>query len=298
MNGHLVLYTLISLMTLLWSANFIIGKVALREFPPLLLGAMRIGLAGIFLAPIYWQNVRAAGKRLWPAGNVWLLVFLAICNLGNQLLFVAGLDRTSPAHSAWIIGTSPIFVLLIAAKVGLERITLRKMVGMTIALAGVSYLAQQASGPAAPGAPLAQPTAAGDAITAIATILFALFAVYAKKATERYGTVAVNGFAYMAGAALLAPIIVWQARAFPFAHVSPAGWSSLVYMAVFPSAICYLIYYHALTRISASRVAAFIYLEPIIATLMAVVFLGETITAPLVASGTIIFGGVYLTERG
>ena len=52
-------------MVLLWSANFIVGKVALREFPPLLLGALRIGLAGIFLAPVYWRKARADG-RIWP----------------------------------------------------------------------------------------------------------------------------------------------------------------------------------------------------------------------------------------
>jgi len=295
LNGHFVLYILISLMTLLWSANFIIAKVTLREFPPLLLGALRIGLAGIFLTPIYWQNVRAAGKRWWPGGNVSMLVFLAICNVGNQLLFLAGLNRTSPAHSAWILGASPIFVLLIAAAIGLERITARKTIGMAMALAGVGFLAQQAS--VAPGAPLTQATPAGDAITALAGILFSFFAVYAKKATESYGTITVNGFAYMAGAVLLAPIIAWQAPGFSFAHVSTAGWSGLVYMAVFPSAACYLIYYHALAHMSASRLAAFVYLEPVIATLLAVAFLGERITPPLVASGTVIFSGVYLTER-
>ena len=137
-----------------------------------------------------------------------------------------------------------------------------------------------------------------DAITAVACVLFSLFAVYGKQAAERYSTVAVNGFAYVSGAALLAPIALWQARGFPFAHVSAAGWSSLVYMALFPSVICYLIYYHALTHISASRVSAFIYLEPLIATLMGVAFLGERITGALVAGGTVIFTGVYLTERG
>jgi len=280
-------------MVLLWSANFIVGKVALREFPPLLLGALRIGLAGVFLAPAYWRKSRAAGT-IWPPADLMLLAFLAVCNVGNQLLFLLGLHRTSVAHSALIIGVGPIFVLLIAAAMGLERITLRKTAGMILALGGVSTLAYQASSGAAP----AEATVAGDAITVAACVLFSLFAVYGKRAAERHSTVAVNGFAYISGAALLAPILLWQAREFSFAHVSAAGWSSLVYMALFPSVICYLIYYHALTHISASRVSAFIYLEPLIATLMGVAFLGERITASLVAGGTVIFTGVYLTERG
>lgn len=292
MNGQFVLYVLISLMVLLWSANFIIGKVALREFPPLLLGALRIGLAGIFLAPMYWRKVRTSGRSLWPSHGVSMLTFLAVCNVGNQLLFLSGLSRTSAAHSAWIIGTSPIFVLLVAARIGLEQITLRKVAGMAVAFAGVAVLARQAT------LPHAEATLAGDAITGAAVLLFALYAAYGKKATALHGTIAANGFAYMGGAVLLAPVALWQARAFLFAQVTAAGWSSLVYMAIFPSAICYLIYYHALARIPASRLAAFIYLEPIIATLMAVAFLGERITTPLAVGGTVILAGVFLTERG
>jgi drug/metabolite transporter (DMT)-like permease len=298
LNGHFILYALMSVMVLLWSANFIVGKVALREFPPVLLGALRIGLAGVFVAPVYWRKVRAAGERFRPSRELPLLAFVAACGVGNQLLFLIGLNRTSVAHSALIIGIGPIFVLLIAARIGLERITLRKIAGMAMALAGVAVLVHQASGPRASGSAQTEATLAGDAVTAAACVLFSMFAVYGKKATESYGTLAVNGFAYVSGAALLAPVMLWQARGFSFAHVSAAGWSSLVYMALFPSLICYLIYYHALTHISATRVSAFIYLEPVIATLMAIAFLGERITAPLVASGTVIFAGVYLTERG
>jgi drug/metabolite transporter (DMT)-like permease len=292
LNGPVFLYTLISLMVLLWSANFIVGKVALREFPPLLLGALRIGLAGVFLAPAYWRKARAG-----PPADLRLLGFLAICNVGNQLLFLIGLHRTTVAQSALIIGVGPIFVLLIAAAMGLERITLRKTAGMMLALGGVAALAYQATAKRA-AATSSEATLAGDAITALACVLFSLFAVYGKRAAERHSTVAVNGFAYVSGAALLAPVVLWQSRQFPFAHVSAAGWSSLVYMALFPSVICYLIYYHALTHISAARVSAFIYLEPLIATLMGVAFLGERITGSLVAGGTVIFTGVYLTERG
>jgi drug/metabolite transporter (DMT)-like permease len=294
LNGNFVLYTLISAMVLLWSANFMVAKVALREFPPFLLGALRIGLAGIFIAPLYWFR----GKRIRPGRGLALLIFLAVCNVGNQILFVMGLDRTSVAHSALIIGMGPIFILIVAAIIGLERITARKAAGMSIAVAGVAVLAHQALGQRASGSGQTEATLAGDAITAVACMMFSLFAVFGKKATESYGTIAVNGFAYMCGAVLLAPVVLWQADQFPFAHVSAAGWTSLIYMAIFPSAICYLIYYYALSRISASRVAAFIYLEPVIATLIAVTFLGERITAPLLASGTVIFTGVYLTERG
>ena len=117
-------------MVLFWSANYIVGKIALREFPPLLAGSLRIILAGLFIA---------AGLRVEPAGrasgpgrtrrscSVGLLGLFGVTL--NQLFFMIGLSRTSVVHSALIIAMTPIFVLAIAAAIGQERITARKAGG-------------------------------------------------------------------------------------------------------------------------------------------------------------------------
>ena len=68
-------------------------------------------------------------------------------------------------------------------------------------------------------------------------------------------------------------------------------------MALLPSVICYLIYYYALARMEASRLAAFSYLQPLLAVAFGVLILHEHITFGLVVSGLVIFAGVYITER-
>jgi drug/metabolite transporter (DMT)-like permease len=108
----------------------------------------------------------------------------------------------------------------------------------------------------------------------------------------------VNTFAYVGGGLALAPLTVWQAAGFPFERVTMAGWVSLLYMAVFPSVVCYLIYYHALTHMMPSRVSSVSYIQPVLATLMAVILLGEHVTPSLVLSAAVILFGVYLVERG
>ncbi len=292
MNGSVVLYSLIMLMVTLWASNFIVGKVALQEFPAILLGSLRIIFAGVFLAPIYWLKKPSVP----PAHPMWkdvpLLIALAFFNTGNQIAFVAGLSLTSVAHSAMLIGLSPILVLLIAAAVKQERITGMKAAGMGIALAGVALLVSQAQG--RPGGA----TLLGDALVFLAALGFAAFTVLGKRATVRHSSLAVNAFAFIGSALALVPFVWWRFRTFAFDHVTAAGWSSVIYMAVFPSVVCYLIYYYALTRVPASRVSAFSYLQPPLAAAMGVLFLGEHITTPLVAGGTVIFTGVVLTERG
>jgi drug/metabolite transporter (DMT)-like permease len=69
-------------------------------------------------------------------------------------------------------------------------------------------------------------------------------------------------------------------------------------MALFPSLVCYLIYYYALKFIAASRVSAFSYLQPLLATVMAVMVLGEEVTGGLAAGGALILSGVFVAERG
>ncbi len=292
-GSHTILYLLIAAMVLFWSANYIIGKIALREFPPLLAGALRIAMAGVFMIPVY--AAQRGGAKPWNRRDLPMLVYLGVFGVTlNQLFFMIGLSRTSVAHSALLIAMTPIFVLIIAAIAKQERITLRKAAGMLIAFGGVGILnLLPVTGP-----PGSQPTVVGDVFAFLAAATFALFTVIGKTVSLRLSAVTVNTFSYLTGAVALAPIAIWQGRGFAFARVSAAGWMSLAYMALFSSVICYLIYYYALGHISASRVAAFSYLQPVIATLMAAAVLRERVTLPLIAGGAVIFAGVFLTERG
>jgi drug/metabolite transporter (DMT)-like permease len=196
------------------------------------------------------------------------------------------------AHSAIIIGLGPILVLVCAAAVKLEHLTARRVAGMLIALAGVAVLKafeHRGNG--------AGPTWVGDFCIFLAALAFAFFTVFGKPLTLRHSSITVNAFAYVGGGLALLPAILWESRDFDYARVSLAGWSALFYMAMFPSLLAYLIYYYALRRISASRVSAFSYLQPLVATVLGVVLLHETVTVPLVAGGAVIFTGVWVTEH-
>jgi drug/metabolite transporter (DMT)-like permease len=222
-----------------------------------------------------------------------VLLYLGLFGVAlNQLFFVLGVNLTSVAHSAFIIAMTPILVLLLSALMKVERITTRKVAGMALAICGVAILN------AFPPAHGPQPSFTGDVFIFLAGLTFALFTVIGKRTTQRHNPVTVTSFAYVGGAVALAPFTVWQGSRFAFESVSAAGWFGLVYMAVFPSLVCYLIYYYALTHIPASRVASLAYLQPVVATGLAVALLGERVTLPLVLGGAVIFSGVYLTERG
>lgn len=293
MNGHAVLYGLLALMVFLWSANFVVAKWVLREFPPLLLSGLRVAIAGVVITPVYWLQARRTAGDAWGLRDLPVLLYLGVFGVAlNQLFFVLGVSMTSVAHAAFIIAITPILVLIIAALMKLERISRKKVAGMSLAVCGVAILNvfPPPNGP--------RPSALGDLFIFLAGLTFALFTVVGKRATQKHNPVTVTSFAYVGGAIALAPLTLWQGTRFAFEHVTTSAWVGLVYMAVFPSVVCYLIYYYALSHISASRVASLSYLQPLIATGLAILLLGEHVTLPLVAGGSVIFAGVYLTESG
>ena len=290
MNKPAVLYALILLMVAFWSGNYIAGKVALREFSPLMLAGLRIGFAGVIMLPVYlWR------REPFPRGRRSITYLLVLGLLGvtlNQLFFVIGLSRTSVAHSSLIIGLTPILVLILACVRGLERMTVRKAGGLAIALAGVAVLRAFDRGD------VISVTWLGDFFTFLTALCFALFTVFGKEVTHEYSSVTVNTFAYVAGGLALLPVTLWEATRQSVAHVSTGAWLAAIYMALFPSVVAYLIYYYALQRIAASRVSAFSYLQPVFASAMGVTLLNEHLGAPVIAGGLVILSGVYLAERG
>jgi drug/metabolite transporter (DMT)-like permease len=289
------LYSLILLMVFFWSANFIVVKFVLREFPALLVASLRLALAGLLMLPVYAWEARQSPREPWTRNEILELLGLGVLGVAlNQLFFIFGMTRTSVGHAALVISLTPMLVLIIATAVGQEHLRPRKIAGMLVAAFGISmmnFLPGRITGPNGP-------TFLGDLCVFLAGLTFAIFTVAGKHVSERHSSITVNTFGYVCGGLALAPLGIWQGLHFGFGQVSARGWVAVFYMALFPSVISYLIYYYALKHMPASRVSAITYLQPLIATALAVLLLGEHVTPPLLAGGAVIFSGVWLAERG
>lgn len=279
-------------MTLIWGVNYVAAKISLRWFPPLMFAPLRSIFAALFLIPIYaFFRRRRPEEPPWTRREIWTLISLGVCGITlNQVFFIIGMNRTSVAHAALLIALGPVFVLVLAAMRGQERITARKAAGMALAIAGVATL-QIAPGRSA-GA-----SVFGDVFILLASFTFAVFTVFGKEATSRHDSLTVNTVGYASGALAATPLLIYASQGFDFGAVGVPGWSMMIYMALLPSVLCYLIFYHALTRIDASRVAAFSYAQPVIASLTGLAVLREPITLPVATGGMLVLSGVWLTGR-
>ena len=287
------LYSLLGVMLLLWSANFIFVKLAVREISPALTVYFRTILSGLCMCPIYMamRGRPDPGTRPWRATDApRLLAVGALGVLANQFLFVVGLSRTSVAHGSVITALSPIFVLLGATLIGIEHLTIRKVSGMLVAATGVAVL--QLGRSSTGGA-----TLAGDLIMIVSTVALAAFTVFGKRLVASFGSVTLNLFAFGGGALLVLPVTAWDVPRTDLSHVSAFAWFGVAYMALFSSIAGYTIYAYALRHLAASRVSSVTYFQPLVATLMAAVFLRESPGPAFAGAAALVLGGVYVAER-
>lgn len=293
MKARAGLYALIGLMTVSWAANYIAGKIALEAFPPLVLHGVRTLMAALLILPAYWWE-RRRGMPGPARGDLPALVGLGLLGIGlNQCLYVLALSRTSVAHASIFGNLTPVLVLLLAGARGLERITARKATGLVVALVGVVILRAFDRNPQGGAA-----TLLGDALAFGGALAYAVFTVWGKPLTKRCGAITLNAWAFATSAVLIAPLCWWRPAGFAYERVPATAWACVFFMALLPSVICNVIYYYALGHMEASRLSAFSYLQPPLATVMGFAVLGEPVTVWLAISAVVIFSGVYLAERG
>jgi drug/metabolite transporter (DMT)-like permease len=278
------------MMLVLWSGNYVAGKIALRTFDPVTLTCLRLHLAAFIMLVIYFSRRERQPLKLADAWPFLYLGFLGV--VVNQGLFTVGLNYTTSNHSAVIIAVGPIIILLLARALKLEALTTAKVVGMAISFVGV-YLLETES-----GSPAHSPFLFGDLITFGGVIGFSAYAVLGKRVAAQYDAVAMNTFNCVAAALLLLAITIRQSIHLDWHHVTLSGWLGMIYMAAGSSVGAYTIFYWVLRYMTASRVGAVSYFQPIVVILLSMAFLGERPSRMLLEGTALVLVGVFLAERG
>jgi drug/metabolite transporter (DMT)-like permease len=285
----LIVLTFFALLSM-WSFNYVAGKTSLRYIDGVTLGTFRIQLAALVILPFYF--LKRSRTRL-RARDIWTLSYLGFFLCFNQLFFTIGLSFTTSGHSAMILATGPVIILIFAHFLKLESLAAGKLAGMAIACVGVFVLATEQ------GLDLRHSsTLAGDLYTLLGTTSFAFFVVLGKKVARQYDSISMNTISFLASSILLLPLTIRQAVHLNWVSVPWIAWAGLFYMSAISSVAAYTLFYWLLRYVEASRAAAVNYLQPLGAVLVGAAFLNEVPTRHLLAGGALILLGVYLAERG
>jgi len=275
----------------LWGLSFVATKQALSELSPLTLIVFRFAIGVTALALI----LKLRGAALVPPREflptLALMGFVGI--FVHQVVQVHGLEKTTAVRTGWLIGLSPIWTAILAALFLKERLGVARIAGLLLGLAGALLVVTRGR---LSGELLAMPSTTGDLLVLASTVNWAIYSTIGRGTLRALGSARSTFAIMMLGWLMVIPL--WLARGARLPqNFGAATLGSLLFLGIGCSALGYLFWYAALEKLDASRVAAFLYVEPLVTMAAAVLVLGEPVAWTTVVGGVLVIAGVVLVQR-
>ena len=253
-----------------------------EAIPPLAIAMARM-LVGAAFFQVFYRLVAPKEARE-PISRIDHARLLGLSVLGitaNQAIFLLGLGRTTPFAAALLSATIPVCTSLLAALFGVEKLSLRTLLGFAVAVAGVLVLTGVRS------------VDRGALLIAANSLLYSAYLVLGKNTILRLGALRVVTWIFTWGALVFLPFgALTLVRAAPEMH--PRGFALVAYILLMPTIVAYSLNAWALGKTSPTLVTVYIYLQPLIAAVLSYVQLGIVPSRTMGLSSVLILAGVAI----
>lgn len=274
-----------------WGASFIATKIAVAEAAPMTVVWLRFAMGVAVLGAV----VLARRQLIRPAAAD--LAYFALLGFSGiflqQWLQANGLRTSQASTSAWIVSSIPVFMAILGWLVLGERVRLVAVFGIALAAAGVllvvtrgdlSLLAQGRFG------------APGDWLILASAPNWAIFSVLSRRGLQRFPSAGMMFWVMASGWLLTSALFFTGPGLADISRLSLRGWLAVLFLGIVCSGLAYVFWYDALRWLSSSQAGSLIYLEPVVAVVVAAALLGEQITLGTLAGGCAILLGVWMVS--
>ena len=289
-------HTLLMLILILfWGSSFVVVKIALMEgLTPVAVATFRFLIAGgLFLvALLFEKNMDPDYRLLVEKKDFPTLLFLAFT--GVTFFFTlqyTGIQMAGASVAAiFVCLLSPILIAILSARIFKENLTKKQISGIGIAAAGTflvitgGILNFQSN----------RQFFFGSLILLSTPVLWAAYSLVGKKVLEKYDPFLIVAYVTLLGGLFLLPFSLAENSLRQIFKMSLHAWLAILFLSVTCSLIGYYIWFYVLKRVGAAVTSSFLFAEPLVTVLFAVVFVGEEASLFVLAGGLLIFMGVYL----
>lgn len=274
-----------------WGASFIATKMAVAEVSPVTVVWLRFAMGVAVLGWVVAARRQLAIPSRSDLGYFALLGFLGIAF--HQWLQSNGLVTSQASTTAWIVAATPIFMALLGWAILRERVRLVTVAGIALAAAGVVLVVSRGDLPAIAAGRFGTP---GDLLILASAPNWAVFSVLSRKGLQRHPSAVMMFWVMTLG--WLMTSALWIAGPGPadVARLSAQGWTAVLFLGIACSGLAYIFWYDALRDLPASQVGALLYIEPLIAVVVAAALLGEPIVLATLLGGLAILAGVWMVS--
>ncbi len=284
---------LIVLVVVLWAVNLSVIKIGLRVLTPHAFNAVRLGLAA--LAYLAVLSVRRPRFRPGRRGDGWKAAGLGLLGITfYQVFFIRGVDTMNASTASVVMGTSPIFIALLATAVGEERVTWAGWAGIVISFGGFLLVLSGENG----GLVFTWEAWRGAFLILLANACWAGYTVFSKPVLDRNAAFDLAAIGTVAGTAVYLPFAAGDLARTDWAAVPWQGWAAIAYAGLVAIFLCFVLWYQSVKKVGAAKTGVYGNLTPILAILFAGRILGERLSAVQAAGAAVTLAGVYLTRSG
>ena len=289
MNKTVFAHTCLFFANLIYALNYTFAKDVMPDFiQPSGFILLRVIGAVILFSISYFVFVR---EKVQTKD----LMRLAICGVFgvaiNQLLFFEGLNLTTPINAAIILTTNPVLVIIISFFILKESITFRKGLGITLGIIGASFLILN-GGNFSGNANLML----GNLFVFINALSYGLYLVFAKPLMQKYHPITVMFYVFAFGLLCVLPFGYHELSVVDFSSFPLKIIWEVLFVVVCTTFIAYLLNSVALQKLNPSVVSIYIYLQPVLTSIFAIVVGSDALDMNKIITASIIFFGVYLVS--
>jgi drug/metabolite transporter (DMT)-like permease len=267
----------------MWGLAPVATRALVAQLPPLPLLVLRIGVAGLILLPWCWRVPR----RLDRASLGRLVAAGLLCMVGYNLPVTIGVQWIPASTAALILATEPVAILLLSRVFLKEHVRRLAWAGAAIAMGGIALLA----GPGALSVGGGGRALAGIGLVVLATVLFAAYTIVLRPLSTELGAGSAAATSTAAGAVPYL-LLAWMISPHQLASLPAAGWGELGFLSLGCTVVGMAAWSIAVARAGSARAGLLLYAEPVVGVGGAVIFLGEKLSAGMLAGGALILAGV------
>jgi len=277
------------LAALLWGVNYPLVKFVLRSIPEQQFVLVRFLAAAVILNGYAWL----AGERVWRGWEraaLWRLAFLGLVGVGAyNIVWTAGIHRTTAANAALLVSTAPIFTVMYTAWRGEEPVGAWQWLGGGLAFAGVYGIVAGTPGGLSFGADVF----VGNLLVLGCAVLFALYGIVARPLLVRHSPIKVTTAVMTLGLCVLAPYGLAGGRV---AAPSWPAWWGMGFIVLLGTVAAYVCWYGGIRQASPAKAVIFHNLVPVISMGVGAILLGEETNAGRLLGAVLVLTGVIVTK--
>jgi drug/metabolite transporter (DMT)-like permease len=289
MKTNLLLFFKLVLVSAFWGGTFIAGRVATRTMDPIVIAFFRFLVASLLLAIYLGMKDR---KCIKPNLRQLMLVLAAGLTgiVSYNLFFLNGLKHIEANRASLIVALSPAAIMVVAGWLGMEKLTGERIVGVLLALFGVSIVLTDGR-----FADIGTSLDKGELLILGCVLSWVMYTVLGRILVQEFSPLVVTTYSSIAGClGLTIPAILNMQNGISF---NLSAISAVLYLGIFGTTLAFVWYYEGVEKLGLTRAGIFINLVPVWAVLLSALLLSEQIAPMSILGGLVVIMGVLLTNR-